>query len=200
MPSLTPLLRPERTALLVALTALALQALHVAPQLEYRADALLHEPWRALTGHLVHLGWLHAALNGAALWIVARLFAPDLPAARQAIVLAVAAVVVSLALAWAWPAIAWYRGLSGLVHALYFAGAAHWLVRARGHGVRALWLPAVLLAGGVLKVLFEQPGGAATPYAEWLGAPVVPQAHLAGAACGTVLALLFAATDARREQ
>jgi membrane associated rhomboid family serine protease len=59
-----------------------------------------------------------------------------------------------------------------------------------------LWLPSALFFGGWIKVVLEQPGGAATPYAEWLGAGVVAQAHLFGAACGTVLGLLFAISDA----
>jgi membrane associated rhomboid family serine protease len=44
-----------------------------------------------------------------------------------------------------------------------------------------------LFAGGWIKVIVEQPGDASTPYANWLGAGVVPQAHLAGAITGTLL-------------
>jgi hypothetical protein len=42
------------------------------------------------------------------------------------------------------------------------------------------------------------PRGALTPFAEWLAAPTVPQAHLLGAIFGTALGLLFAATQPRR--
>ena len=45
--------------------------------------------------------------------------------------------------------------------------------------------------------MLEQPATSDLPYADWLVAPVVPQAHLAGAACGTVLGALLAATQAR---
>ncbi len=90
--------------------------------------------------------------------------------------------------------------LSGALHGLFFAGAAKWLLaRTSGTGNRA-WealLPAALFAGGWAKVVFEQPAQAELPYAGWLGAAVVPQAHLVGAACGTVLGALFATTKAR---
>jgi hypothetical protein len=48
--------------------------------------------------------------------------------------------------------------------------------------------------------VLEQPATSDLPYADWLVAPVVPQAHLAGAACGTVLGALFAATQVRAYQ
>ena len=43
----------------------------------------------------------------------------------------------------------------------------------------------------------DKPAGGALPYADWLGAAVVPQAHLLGAACGSVLGLLLALADRR---
>ena len=168
--------------------------------LEYRRTLLAAEPWRVLTGHLVHLNAQHAVINALALLIVARLFAPDLGALRQAAVLVITAVAISLGLALLYPSIAWYRGLSGVVHGLFFAGATAWLVRARPRTLGALWLPLALVAGGWIKVLMEQPAGEALPHVEWLGAAVVPQAHLIGAACGTMLGLAAALADRRRRE
>ncbi len=82
---------PERVALVLALTLLALHAVAPADALEYRRVALSSEPWRVLTGHLVHINWPHALINAAALWVVARLYAPDLGPWRQAIALALSA-------------------------------------------------------------------------------------------------------------
>lgn len=190
---------PERVAIGVALASLVLQWANAGAALEYQRGALAAEPWRALTGHLVHVNWQHALVNAAALWLVARLFAPDLDARRQLLALAGSALAVSATLAWAYPAIEWYRGLSGALHGLFFAGAAKWLVAERPRTWARCWLPVALLIGGWIKVVVEQPGGAATPYAGWLGATVVPQAHLAGALCGSVLGVLAAATQARRQ-
>lgn len=194
--------RAEVIAVVISLSMLMLQALPNVATLEYRFAALSAEPWRLLTGHLVHVNWQHALINAIALWVVARLFAPDLTASRQLAALLAAALAISVCLAWLYPSIVWYRGLSGALHGLFFAGATLWLIQARPRRFGRLWLPAALFFGGWIKVALEQPGGATTPYAEWLGAGVVPQAHLIGAACGTLLGLVFAMTDAntRRKQ
>jgi rhomboid family GlyGly-CTERM serine protease len=188
---------PERAAIGLAIALLALHALAPGDALEYQRAALARQPWRVLTGHLVHLNWPHALINSAALWIVARLYAPDLSATRQAIALAASALAISASLAWLQPDIEWYRGLSGALHGLFFAGAAKWLIAERPRSVARLWMPALLFLGGWVKVVLEQPHDGALPHADWLGAVIVPQAHLAGAAFGTALGVLFAATKAR---
>jgi rhomboid family GlyGly-CTERM serine protease len=190
----------ERCALALAALTLLLAAFGGAEALEYRRALLASEPWRLITGHLVHVNGQHAVVNALALLVVARLFAPDLSARRQLSVLLVAAFAISLALAAFYPRIAWYRGLSGVLHALFFAGSAAWLMRPGPRSLRTLWLPAALYFGGWVKVALEQPAGDALPHADWLGAAVVPQAHLIGAACGSVLGLAFALADRRRDQ
>ena len=188
--------RAELIAIAIALLILVLQALPDIAVLEYRSPAPSGEPWRWLTGHFVHVNWQHALINAVALWVVARLLVPDLGPTRQLLSLLAAAFAISACLALIYPAIAWYRGLSGALHGLFFAGSALWLIKARPRRFGQLWLPSALFFGGWIKVALEQPGGATTPYAEWLGAGVVPQAHLVGAACGTLLGLLFAVSDA----
>ena len=192
-----PFSTAERWALGIAAVVLLLHASGLGDAFEYRRALLANEPWRLLTGHLVHINWPHAVINAAALLIVARLFAPDLSAPRQLVVLISAGVVIGLGLAALAPGILWYRGLSGVLHALFFAGAAKWLFSVRQLTARALWLPAALFAGGWIKVALEQPAGGALPYADWLGAAVVPQAHLLGAAWGSVFGLLLALADRR---
>ena len=191
---------PERVAVGLALALLLLHALAAGDVLEYRRQALAHEPWRALTAHLVHINWQHALVNAAALWLVARLYAGDLGAWRQLGALIVSALGISAGLALLYPSIDWYRGLSGTLHGLFFAGAAKWLLSELPRSARRLWLPAALFVGGWIKIALEQPWDATTPHAQWLGAAVVPQAHLIGAVCGTVLGALFAATNPRGEQ
>jgi rhomboid family GlyGly-CTERM serine protease len=185
--------RPELWALIGAALIVLLQALPAGEALEYRRALLAAEPWRLLSGHLVHLNWTHALVNAAAWVVLARLFAPELDARRQALCMLLAALFVSAALALVCPEIAWYRGASGVLHALYFAGATAMLRAALSAPRRALPLAfaAALVAGGWIKVALEIPRGALTPYADWLGAPTVPQAHLAGAVIATLLVSLF---------
>ncbi len=190
--------RGERVALAAALIVLLLQAVAGAgAALEYRRALVPEQPWRLLTAHLVHVNWTHALVNCVAWWALARLFAPDLSAARQSVALFAGALAVGGALLLD-PHIAWYRGLSGVLHALYFCGATVWLARSWHSRTWGALVPAALLAAGWVKLVLEQPRGDVMPFAPWLGAMTVPQAHLAGAVAGTALALVFAFLDARR--
>jgi rhomboid family GlyGly-CTERM serine protease len=167
---------------------LALELLSDGALLEYRRPLLGAEPWRLLSGHLVHLSLIHALLNGVVLLLLGRLFEPRLRAGELWLVLGGAPILISLVFWIAMPELVWYRGLSGVLHALYFAGCVLWLSEA-SH--RARWLPLAALAAGALKVLLEQPWDASFPFKEWLGAPVVPQAHLIGALIGVAAGLWF---------
>jgi rhomboid family GlyGly-CTERM serine protease len=189
-------------ALAGAALTLLLQSLPaVLPALEYRRAMLLAEPWRLLTAHLVHVNWTHALVNAGAWLVLARLFAPQLDARRQLLSLLVGAACISLALAACYPSIEWYRGASGALHALFFAGAGTALAASlRRRSWHAVLPPLALVAGGCAKIALELPRDGATPYAEWLAATTVPQAHLFGAIAGTALALLFAASARRPTQ
>jgi rhomboid family GlyGly-CTERM serine protease len=193
-PSPRAVATPLLAALAGAALILLLQAVPAAlPLLEYRRDLLATEPWRLFTGHLVHLNWTHAAVNASAWLLLAWLAAPQVGAKRQLACLALGAASVSLGLAAFHPAIGWYRGASGMLHALFFADAAAAAgASMRSRPPRGATLALALLAGGWVKVLVEQPGAGATPYAEWLGATTVPQAHLLGAVAGTALGLVLA--------
>ena len=162
--------------------------------LEYRRTLLVAQPWRLVTGHFAHLSLLHAMVNGVALLLLAQLFAGRLSNSEQWAVLGGAPLVISLVFWIAMPELAWYRGLSGVLHALYFTGCVVWL---RTSDRRTRWLPIAALVGGALKVILEQPWDASFPWADWLGATVVPQAHLIGALVGATAGLWLAA---RRQQ
>ena len=200
-PSPTPRVRPAFAAALAgAALVLLLQAMpEVLSVLEYRRAMLVSEPWRLLTAHIVHVNWMHALLNAGAWLVLARLFEPHFDAKRQLLSLLFGAAFISLSLATFYPSIQWYRGASGALHALFFAGASASLATAlRNRSRPATLLPLALLAGGAIKVALEIPRGATTPYVEWLAAATVPQAHLLGAIAGTALGLLLAGSQRRR--
>jgi len=155
---------------------------------EFRRALAATQPWRLLTGHFVHLGFLHAVLNCVALLLLGRLFADRLSTPEFFGILAVAPVVVSLLFLVALPDLLWYRGLSGVLHAIYFAGCVVWIGSASG---RARWLPIAALLGGTAKVLLEQPWDSSFPVHEVLRIAVVPQAHLIGAIVGTSAGLIL---------
>ncbi|MGB5131079.1 MAG: rhombosortase [Steroidobacteraceae bacterium] len=164
--------------------------------LEYRRALLLSQPWRLFTGHFTHLSLLHAMVNGVALILLTKLFAERMRGWEQWAVILGAPLIISLVFWIAMPGLIWYRGLSGVLHAYYFAGCAMWLMSSRG---RDRWLPLAAIAGGAIKVLIEQPWSAESfPWLDWLGAPVVPQAHLIGALVGVAAGLCFA--ERRKKQ
>jgi rhomboid family GlyGly-CTERM serine protease len=171
---------------LVVLAVMAAELFLPAGALEYRRDLLAAEPWRLFTGHFVHLGFLHALLNCVALLLLGKLFEDRLRPVELFGLLAAAPVLISLMFWLLLPELEWYRGLSGVLHAIFFAGCVVWIATATG---RARWLPIAALAGGTLKVLIEQPWDASFPVNEVLRVAVVPQAHMFGALAGAAVGL-----------
>jgi rhomboid family GlyGly-CTERM serine protease len=175
---------------LVVVVVLWIEFLMWGDALEYRRALLLSQPWRLVTGHFTHLSLLHAMVNCVALILLTNIFSDRLRAWEQWAVLFGASLGISLVFWVAMPGLIWYRGLSGDLHALYFAGCLVWLLTSHG---RSRWLPIAAIAGGAIKVLLEQPWSETFPWADWLGAPVVPQAHLIGALIGAAAGFWLAA-------
>jgi rhomboid family GlyGly-CTERM serine protease len=171
---------------LVVLAMLAAQLFLNGDTFEYRRIAAISQPWRLLTGHFVHLSLLHAILNCVALLLLGHLFAERLRPIEIWTILLGAPIAISLVFWIALPELEWYRGLSGDLHAIYFAGCVAWIATTSG---RARWLPIAALIGGTLKVLLEQPWDATFPMHDVLRMAVVPQAHLIGAVIGCAAGL-----------
>lgn len=145
--------------------------------LRYERALLGTEPWRLVTAHLVHLGWMHLALNVAGLAAIWVLLGPLLrPGAWLAVLLA-CALGVSGALWVLDPGLEWYVGLSGVLHGMFVAGALAGLGHAR-------LFHALLIAGIVVKVAWEQYAGVDVGSAGLVGGAVVVDAHLYGALAG----------------
>lgn len=135
------------------------------------------ELWRLLTGHLVHLGWGHLALNLAGLGVLWAIFRPVLVLKDWVGAGLAAAFAIDAGLYWGQPELPWYVGLSGVLHGFWATGALRaWRVD-RG---------ASCALGGLLfaKVLWEQAVGPVPLTAGAAGGPVVVDAHLFGAAGG----------------
>jgi rhomboid family GlyGly-CTERM serine protease len=172
----------------VVLAVMAAELFLPAEALEYRRVLASREPWRLFTGHFVHLGFVHALLNCVALLLLGRLLCERLKAFAFFGILGVAPILISVLFLVAVPELLWYRGLSGVLHALFFAGCVVWIATSAG---RQRWLPITALVGGTIKVLVEQPWDGSFPVHEVLRVAVVPQAHLIGAIVGTTMGLLL---------
>jgi len=150
--------------------------------LRYDRTSIEHgQWWRALTAHFVHLDWGHWAMNVAGLVGLWWLYVVQASRTQWLAVVAASGLMISLALYVRDPAVDWYVGLSGVLHALWAAAAvAMW----RTSRVEAAGALALLIA----KLVFEYVHG---PLSGGPGStlPVVSAAHRYGAAAGLLCAL-----------
>lgn len=172
--------------LLVALLAAGGEPWRLALRYE-RAAIAQGEWWRLLGAHLVHLGARHALLDAAGLALLWVLYARALAPLRWLLVLGVALAAIDAGLWWLSPGIAWYVGISGLLHGAWAAGAAGSWRTERSHALLSLGLLAAKLAA-------EQWHGGGVAGS---GLPVVVAAHLYGAVGGLAGALAMRGRAAR---
>lgn len=148
-----------------------------------RAAIAAGEVWRLLTGHLVHLGPMHLALNAAGLALVAALVGARLPLSAWAAAFLVSALAIGAGLWLGSPGLDWYVGLSGVLHGLLVAGAVGAL---RDPAERRL--AAAVLIAVAAKLVWEQVAGPLPGTAQAAGGPVIVDAHLYGALGGALAA------------
>ena len=178
--------RRHRLAALLGVAALlALPALAGPPvvaALRYERGAVAAgQWWRLLTCHLVHFDVRHLVLNLAGLGLLWWLFVADARPRDWLAVALAAALAVGGGLYVLDPQVAWYLGLSGVLHGVW-AGAAVF--------ARRRWPLEALVTGALLaaKLVAERWVG---PLAGAVDAalPVVVAAHLYGAIGGLAAAL-----------
>lgn len=149
-----------------------------------RALVLDGQVWRLFTGHLIHLGWTHLALNLAGLALIWLLFGRAYSVLQWTAILLVCALGIGLGFVLFRPELIWYVGLSGVLHGLFVAGAVAGIFA----GYKAEWLLLGLLA---LKLFREQFFGPLEDTARMIGGLVVVDAHLYGALVGLCAALII---------
>ena len=138
-----------------------------------RAAIAAGEIWRLLSGHFVHLGWSHAALNTAGLLLIWYLVSGRFTATSWLIVGTLAIAGIDVGFWFLQPQLQWYVGLSGLLHGLLAAG----VVAGLRTGQRDAWLLAAIL---VVKLGYEQLIGPVPGSVESTGGTVIVAAHLYG--------------------
>jgi rhomboid family GlyGly-CTERM serine protease len=137
------------------------------------------EAWRLLTGHLVHLGFSHLALNLAGLLLVWYLVGAVFSRSQWLIILLVDFVVVNLGLWILEPQLVWYVGLSGVLHGVLAAGIIA--------SIRTLRVDVLVLGIALLgKLVYEQLLGPLPGSEESTGGAVIVAAHLYGAIGGAI--------------
>lgn len=171
--------------------ALSLAGGDASPALRYERVAIFGgEAWRLVTGQFVHLGMSHLLLNLAGLAMTGWLFGPALRASQWLLLLAGSWLAICAGFLLLEPQLAWYVGLSGILHGLLLGAAV--LDRGLEGRVRVL-----LIAGILAKLAWEQWAGALPLTAEAAGGPVVVDAHLYGGLGGLVAAIPMWRRDRR---
>lgn len=171
----------------VALACALLQAADAEGYLRYDRFAIAGgEVWRLVTGHFVHLGVAHLAVNVAGLALVALLVGRHLSLRAWGATLLVCSIVASAGLLWLSPNVRWYVGLSGVLHGLLVAGAAH----AARRGPERTFNAVVLAIVGA-KLGWEQFVGALPGTSRLAGGSVIVDAHLFGAVGGLAVAVVL---------
>jgi len=150
--------------------------------LRYDRPAIVDaEYWRLLSGHFVHLGVPHLALNLAGLVLVWLLVGRLYNTRQWILVAAISILAMALGFWFLDEALRWYVGLSGLLHGLLLAGAIR--------GLRALPGESVVICAMVFaKLAYEQVAGPLPGSESAAGGAVVVNAHLYGAIGGVLAA------------
>jgi rhomboid family GlyGly-CTERM serine protease len=173
-------------ALALASLVIALGGDPAAAALRYdRAAIAGGEWWRLVSGHLVHLGAGHLAVNLAGLGLVAWLTGREYASGQWCSIAAGSAASIAAALYLLHPDVSWYVGLSGVLHGLLAAG----LVPALGRRDPAAVVLALLL---IAKLGWEAAAGPLPGSVRTAGGPVLVEAHRYGALGGVAVAVLLA--------
>ena len=142
------------------------------------------EFWRLATGHFVHLGWSHLALNVAGLALVTWITGEIFSVLRWLLITVITLAVIDAGFWYLYDGLDWYVGLSGLLHGLLVAGLFTGTIR----GDREAMALGVLVIG---KLAWEQVAGPLPGSESTSGGAVIVDAHLYGAVGGLLGALVF---------
>lgn len=174
-----------RVILLIA-SMLALQWLLGPEWLRYDRYAMLHQQqwWRLITAHWIHVNNVHLLLNMIGFALIAQLVRlREWSHSYFFGSLLLMDLFISIMLLWRQPYLAWYVGMSGVSYGLLIQGALLLWPREK---IWALVL-AVLCLG---KIALEQSVGSGVSTEQWIGTPVLVDAHLYGVIAGISIAVL----------
>lgn len=164
----------------------------IATTLRYDRTAIVaSEWWRVLSGHLVHGNFAHWALNMFGFTLILIIFPERISWRGLGAPMLLLALTVSGGLFFLNPEIAWYVGLSGLLHGLFAAYALREMLA-------GVWTYGLALTLLVAKIAYEQIVGPLADTQAMAGLPVIVDAHLYGAVGGIGLALIHRGLLKRR--
>ncbi len=143
----------------------------------YRPAVNQGEWWRLLSANFLHTNFYHLILNAAGLILLWALHGDHFGWRQYLLVMLVCCIGSTLGVWWFAPELVWYVGLSGALHGVFVVGAGIDIRK----GMLSGWL---LLAGVLVKIVYESVFGGNPEVAAMINAKVATQAHLYGVATG----------------
>ncbi|MFC3902142.1 rhomboid family GlyGly-CTERM serine protease [Acinetobacter marinus] len=179
--------REQGKLILITLSAALSAVLQFAPDLFiYFRELMPSQPWRFLTAHWVHVGWMHYLLNMIAFICFPFIF-HHIRARVLLLMIVVVPILISLAFYYGFPQIEAYVGFSGVLHGLYAVAA---LLSLRF--TRERWFAGLILLGLTAKLLWEATVGELSATMRMIGSPILIEAHQLGVLMSLlVLALIL---------
>ncbi len=152
--------------------------------LRYQYDWLAKdEYWRLLSAHWVHVNWRHLMLNAAGLLLCMSIASPRWSIRQWVVYHLVLALGISILFYLRNLQLEWYAGYSGVLFGLYLLAAIDLYPREK--------IIALLLAAAIsIKVILEQTSDLKLDSSEFIGTPVIIDAHLYGILLGLTIALV----------
>ncbi len=175
--------RPGWVFIVVALIVMSLLQMADFPLLRYQQNWLSQgEYWRGFSAHWIHVNWKHLMLNALGLALCIGIASPGWTIKRWTLYNLLLALGISILFTLLNPELGWYAGYSGVLYGIFLLAAVDLYPREK--------LIAVLLAiaiGG--KIALEQIGDFNVTSSEFIGTPVVIDAHLYGVLLALSIAL-----------
>ena len=142
------------------------------------------EIWRVVSGHWVHVGWIHWLFNGLSLMIMVSLTTPGWSIRRWVLQTLCLAVGISILFTFLNPDLVSYVGHSGVLYGLFILGALSLFAHDR-------LIAMLVIAAIVIKVVMEQFNFYDFNTGEIIGARVIVDAHLYGLLIAIAIALIW---------
>ncbi len=149
------------------------------------------ELWRLITGNFIHLGWSHLLLNLAALLLLSSLLKFFYNSFEVSLIALFSAGGVGLGLLFFAPEVAWYVGLSGLLHGMLAAV----IIAGLKQKLRGAFILGLLLTA---KLALESSGGSFSLFTFLSTENVISQAHLYGAVSGLIVSIAIEMSKRRK--
>ena len=159
----------------------------------YKRSAIYDgEVWRLVTGHFFHTNFNHLLLNIVALIMLWSLHSKFYQNKSYAVLTLISGLFVSISILTLDPEMEQYVGLSGILHAVFTWGALQDIKAKDKTGY-------LLLAGVIVKIIYEQMGGSNEFTQNLIAAPVAINAHLYGVIVGAIIFFYAIYTNKKAE-